>query len=141
MITSTLRRGFTLIELLVVIAIIGILAAVVLASLGDARSSATDSSVKSQLSSIRAQAEIVAGSASNNSYAGVCTNTAILGLRNLTSATNTVVDGCVSTANGWMVYKALTASNRSWCVDSNGASRQIARPSTALTGTTCPAAV
>lgn len=54
------QRGFTLIELLVVIAIIGILAAVVLASLSDSREQSKIAAAQTQLRSIHTAIEMLA---------------------------------------------------------------------------------
>lgn len=55
------KKGFTLIELLVVIAIIGILAAVVLASLSSAKSKGNDAKIQSHLKSMVSQAQLFMG--------------------------------------------------------------------------------
>lgn len=137
-----LRKGFTLIELLVVIAIIGLLSSVVLASLSTARSRAASGRVQSQLSSMRAQAELYTGAAATVNVAACVTTAANLfgtangGLGTLINAltgagVNLADTRCASNniapSNGglWAVSAALPQPvGQFWCVDSTGVSRQ-----------------
>jgi prepilin-type N-terminal cleavage/methylation domain-containing protein len=65
--TPMRTKGFTLIELLVVIAIIGILSAVVLASLNTARDKGNDAGVKANIDTIATQASLFYSN-NTNSY-------------------------------------------------------------------------
>jgi len=146
-------RGFTLIELLVVIAIIGILSAVVLASLNTARSKGNDAAIQSDLSTIQIQAEIYYGANGNkygaNAAAGTCATAstmfvddnniknAIAGAEIANSASNVV---CNITINGtaYAVSSPLASDlAKLWCVDSTGFAGQ--RVTALGTNTVCPA--
>jgi prepilin-type N-terminal cleavage/methylation domain-containing protein len=115
-------RGFTLIELLVVIAIIGVLSAVVLASLNTARTKGNDAAVRANLDSARAQAEIYYDT--NGSYTGVCA--AATGVLNMINGANAANGSGVVTCNATVAdaYAISAAFNNSttafFCVDSTG---------------------
>ena len=123
--------GFTLIELLVVISIIGFLSSVVLASLANARNKAANSAVKSNLANIRAQAELIYGSAdSPKGYDGVCFYQKIQDMYKAAAfaGSGNANDGlCNATLSGssWAVTAPLKSpenGNGFWCVDYTGAS-------------------
>jgi prepilin-type N-terminal cleavage/methylation domain-containing protein len=125
--------GFTLIELLVVVAIIGILAAVVLASLSSARNAGSDAGLKEQLNGMRNQAELYTGTGTAFA-AGACATTAGTlfetannGLGNLfkgITLANTYcysASGQPSSGTNWAVAAKTTTG--AWCIDSTGAAR------------------
>lgn len=150
------QKGFTLIELLVVIAIIGVLASVVLASLNTARAKGADAAIKSNLSNIRAQAEIIYDTAGCYNAGGGSTDctitaddgtceaanveddslfensivvSAVTSAGNASAGTGLAAGECVASANGaaWAISVPLKSNSALfWCVDSTGASKQTA---------------
>ncbi len=139
--TRTLTaRGFTLIELLVVIAIIGILSAVVLASLNSASNKGADAAVKSNLGSVRKQALILydsyGGKYNTDGSTGVagaaCPTTGTTMFANDTTIKNAIASAVKNGSGGALCYMSTTGTayaievplktvtTNYWCVDSAG---------------------
>jgi type IV pilus assembly protein PilA len=127
------NKGFTLIELLVVIAIIGILSSVVLSSLNSAREKGKNAAAKSELASVRSQANLYYDD--NNQSYGVDSDTlcssAGLNMFNSTEPNNvtTLVTAaetrigtnavCANSSSAYVVAITLIGGEN-WCVDSTG---------------------
>ena len=138
------QKGFTLIELLVVIAIIGILAALVLVALGNARDKANDARIKSNVGQLRTLAEVHYDS-NSTSYAnfGTCvsdldtadTSTNCVG--EITPSVNSLVDDILdasgattldnafSDADAFCISAPLRSDNTVYvCADSTGSTTE-----------------
>jgi prepilin-type N-terminal cleavage/methylation domain-containing protein len=130
------QRGFTLIELLVVIAIIGILSAVVLASLNTARSKGNDAAIQSDLNAVQTQAELFY--TEGNKYGasidseGTCQGgmfddpTIKKAVAAADTANGSKSVGCYAMTTKYFVFAELTsAPNTYWCVNSAGVAKSV----------------
>jgi len=122
-----------------VISIIGMLSAVMLASLSTARQKANDAAIQSDMETIQTQAEIFFYGAGNNSYAGPTSNSACSGasptmwdkdttMKNALHALWSLANGgqsgvmCYSNTTTYAMSVQLNAPSVTtfWCIDSTG---------------------
>lgn len=127
-----------MIELLMVITIIGFFASIILVSLNQARIRGNDAGVKSNLSAMRSVADLFYDS-NGNSYGtfasatcpSVVTGTSLFSNQGIINSINAAVsagDGtsrCIAGGNTYAVAVGLRTSGQSWCIDSQGKSKQF----------------
>ena len=132
------NKGFTLIELLVVIAIIGILAGLIIVSLGDATNQAKEAKIKSALDQLRPIAQIHAN-ANGNKFTGLDTNTKVINIYNeiVLNGGTALATGLHVSASAWSAYSTTPAGN-CICLDSTGKVKETTGTSCATTATACP---
>lgn len=125
------------VPLLIAVAIAGILSSVVLVSLNTARQKGADASIKANISTTRALAEI-AYDRDNNSYEKICTDASIFQKLKETESMSGLKSTCNASVSAYAIYSPLkmsTAPATGWCVDSTGVSRESVDPGIA---TVCP---
>ncbi len=138
-------RGFTILELLVVVAIIALLSAVVLALSSNARKKGQDGAIKSEMVSLRSQAELYAADnnnsfnnlfTSNNTWASGDTKVQAL----LTGINNkTTVHTAGSGTNAWAAQAQLKLDPTQYlCVNSSDSKVYIGTTAMGAGATVCP---
>lgn len=111
------HRGFTLIELLVVIAIIGILASIVLVSLGGARTEAKIAAIKANMDSMRLSLEM---EYTENPLTGYATSTEYDNAKAAAEDGGAVFTDTIRIQPNWYCIESTLPGGGSWCVDSTG---------------------
>ncbi len=130
--------GFTLMELLIVIAIIGILVAVVLGSLNDARQGGIDAKIVAEMDALQKRASIEESSQYTFDVVcgsnGVPQSTVIAGL--ISSINNIASSTLVCNSDTTQYAVSVAVGNAYWCVDSMSIRKEIASELT--TELVCP---
>jgi prepilin-type N-terminal cleavage/methylation domain-containing protein len=127
-------RGFTLIELLVVITIIGILSSVVINFFASGRNNAADSTIKSNLSTMRGEGENYYDDVTGTGFKFICASGKMTELFTAAkTASGGIIGECTATNSGtawaaWVPLKSSPGGAQVWCVDSTGSSKQIPKP-------------
>jgi prepilin-type N-terminal cleavage/methylation domain-containing protein len=145
------NAGFTLLELMIVVVIMGILSAVILAVLTDARKKGDDAAVQSNLHTVANEAGIFY-SDNGNSYGEDFADSCPIDTsgNDMFSKDKTIHDAiteavkrgngsfCYASADAWVVAVGLKVTpSASWCVDSEGAAVQVPHiPDLAIDGNT-----